>query len=138
MTERLARACASRPWRVLSGWVLAVVVSVMVIATFLGDALTNQAEVATQTDSKRADELLAEQMRSGSEPTDVVVVRSQTLTAEDPAFQDRVPRLRRGRTCRSRRTATPSWFPCPCALMTSSRSSSWPRPPTARAASTSS
>jgi uncharacterized membrane protein YdfJ with MMPL/SSD domain len=93
MTERLARACASRPWRVLSGWLLAVMVSVVLIATFLGEALTTTAEVTTPTDSKRADELLAEQMRSGSEPTDVVVVRSQTLTAEDPAFQDRVQRL---------------------------------------------
>jgi putative drug exporter of the RND superfamily len=92
MTERLARACASRPWRVLSGWLLAVMVSVVLIATFLGEALTSTAEVTTPTDSKRADELLAEQMRSGSEPTDVVVVRSQTLTAEDPAFQDRVRR----------------------------------------------
>ena len=36
MTERLARACASRPWRVLGGWLLAVMVSVVLIATLLG------------------------------------------------------------------------------------------------------
>ena len=53
MTERVARACASRPWRVLGGWVLAVVVSVVLIASFLGEALTNTAEVTTPTDSKR-------------------------------------------------------------------------------------
>jgi RND superfamily putative drug exporter len=94
MTERLARACASRPWWVLGGWVLAVVVSVVLIATFLGEALTNQAEVTTQTDSRRADELLAERMGTGSEPTEVMVVRSPRLTAEDPAFQDQVRRLR--------------------------------------------
>ena len=93
MTGRVARACASRPWRVLGGWVLAVVVSVVLIATFLGDALTSKAEVTTRTDSKRADQLLAEQRGSGSAPTDVVVVRSQTLTADDPAFQDQVQRL---------------------------------------------
>jgi putative drug exporter of the RND superfamily len=95
MTERLARACAGRPWRVLGGWLLAVMVSVVVIASFLGDALTNQAEVTTQTDSKRADELLAARRGSGSEPSDVVVVRSPTLTVDDPAFQDQVQRLRR-------------------------------------------
>ena len=55
MTERVARACASRPWWVLGGWVLAVVVSVVLIATFLGEALTNQAEVTIQTDSRRAE-----------------------------------------------------------------------------------
>jgi putative drug exporter of the RND superfamily len=94
MTGRLARACASRPWWVLGGWVLAVVASVVLIATFLGDALTNTAEVTTQTDSKRADQLVAERMGSGAAPSEVVVVRSQTLTATDPAFQDQLQRLR--------------------------------------------
>jgi hypothetical protein len=47
----------------------------------------NQAEV-THTDSRRAYELLADCMGIGSKPTDVMVVRSQTLTVEDPAFQD--------------------------------------------------
>ena len=93
MTERVARACASRPWRVLGGWALAVVVSVVLIGTFLGDALTNTAEVMTPTDSKRADQLVTERMGSGSAPTEMVVVRSPTLTAEDPAFQDQVRRL---------------------------------------------
>jgi uncharacterized membrane protein YdfJ with MMPL/SSD domain len=94
MTERLARACARRPWRVLGGWVLAVVVSVVLIATFLGEALTNTAEVMTRTDSKRADQLLAERRGNGPAPSEVVVVRSGTLTAEDPAFQNQVRRLR--------------------------------------------
>jgi hypothetical protein len=94
VTERVARACASRPWRVLGGWVLAVVVSVVLIASFLGEALTNTAEVTTPTDSKRGQELLAERLGSGAAPTEVVVVRSQTLTADDPAFQDQLQRLR--------------------------------------------
>src|SRR5215217_8202977 len=94
MTERLARACAHRPWRVLGGWVLAVVVSVVLIASFLGDALTTTAEVTTPTDSKRADQLLAERRGSGPAPSEVVVVRSPTLTVEDPAFQAELQRLR--------------------------------------------
>jgi uncharacterized membrane protein YdfJ with MMPL/SSD domain len=94
VTERVARACASRPWRVLGGWAVAVVVSVVLIAGFLGEALTNTAEVTTPTDSKRGQDLLAERLGSGSAPTEVVVVRSQTLTADDPAFQDQLQRLR--------------------------------------------
>jgi uncharacterized membrane protein YdfJ with MMPL/SSD domain len=94
MTERLARACARRPGRVLGGWVLAVVVSVVLIASFLGEALTSKAEVTTQTDSKRADQLLAARRGSGPAPSEVVVVRSPTLTAEDPAFQEQLRRLR--------------------------------------------
>ena len=94
MTERVARWCASRPWWVLGGWVLAVAAAVVLIAGFLGDALTNTAEVTTPTDSKRADQLLAERLGSSAEPTEVVVVRSPTLTANEPAFQDQVQRLR--------------------------------------------
>ena len=94
MTERLAGACARRPWRVLGGWVLAVVVSVVLIGTFLGAALTNQTEVTTQTDSKRADQLLAERTERGPQPTEMMVVRSQTLTASDPAFQNQLQQLR--------------------------------------------
>jgi uncharacterized membrane protein YdfJ with MMPL/SSD domain len=94
MTERVARACASRPWWIVGGWVLVVVVSVVLIATLLGDALTNTANVTTPTDSKRGEELLSERMGSGSEPSDVVVVRSQTLTVDDPAFQGEIQRLR--------------------------------------------
>jgi hypothetical protein len=55
---------------------------VVLIASFLGEALTNTAEVTTQTDSKRADQLLAERMGSGPPSSDVVVVRSQTRTAD--------------------------------------------------------
>jgi putative drug exporter of the RND superfamily len=94
MTERVARACASRPWWIVGGWVLVVVVSVVLIATLLGDALTNTANVTTPTDSKRGEELRSERMGSGSEPSDVVVVRSQTLTVDDPAFQGEIQRLR--------------------------------------------
>jgi putative drug exporter of the RND superfamily len=94
VTGRVARACASRPWWVLGGWVLGVVASVVLIVSFLGEALTSTAEVTTPTDSKRGQDLLAEQMRRGSQPSEVVVVRSPTLTAEDPAFQDQVQRLR--------------------------------------------
>jgi putative drug exporter of the RND superfamily len=94
MTERLARASARRPWRVLGGWVLALVASAVLIASLLGEALTNTAEVTTQTDAKRADQLLAERRGSGSAPSEVVVVRSPTLTAEDPAFQNQLQRLR--------------------------------------------
>jgi RND superfamily putative drug exporter len=94
MTERVARACARRPWWVVGGWVLAVVASVVLIATFLGEALTSTAEVTTPTGSKRADQLVAARMGSGAAPSEVVVVRSETLTAEDPAFQAQVQRLR--------------------------------------------
>ena len=89
----MARACARKPWRVLGGWALMVVASVLLIVAFLGSALTNEAGVTTETDSKRADELLAERVDSRAEATEVVVIRSTTVTVEDPAFRAEVQRL---------------------------------------------
>jgi uncharacterized membrane protein YdfJ with MMPL/SSD domain len=73
---------------------LAVVASVVLIGAFLGEALTSTAEVTTPTDSKRADQLVAARLGSGAAPSEMMVVRSETLTAEDPAFQAQVQRLR--------------------------------------------
>ena len=66
------------------------------LGSFLGDALNNQTEVTTPTDSKRGQGLLSRRIGGGSEPGEVVVVRSGTLTADDPAFKDQIRRLLQG------------------------------------------
>ena len=58
----------------------------------LPDALTTEFAYINNPESKRADKLLEERLRSG-EPrhaNEVVVVQSDTLTVDDPAFQQRV------------------------------------------------
>ena len=59
-TESLARACALHPWRTIVLWIALVVLSVGVAALLLGDTLTTEGEVTSQTDSKRAEELVFE------------------------------------------------------------------------------
>ncbi len=59
-TDSLARASALHPWRTVALWIAAVVVSLGVVAVLLGDTLTTEGEVTADTDSKRAEELLAE------------------------------------------------------------------------------
>ena len=78
MTERLARASSRRPWLTIGAWLLAVVLAMGIVATLLGDALTSEGQVTTDTDSKRAERLLGERFRP--RPADfiseVVVVRA--------------------------------------------------------------
>ena len=57
-TESLARACARHPWRTIGLWILAVVVSFLLVGALLGDTLTTEGEVTSPTDSKRVDELV--------------------------------------------------------------------------------
>lgn len=86
-TESVARACALHPWRTVGVWLVAVVLSFGLVGALLGDVLTGEGEVTGETDSKRAEELQFERLRSaeGSElvPSEVVVVRIEDGTVDD-------------------------------------------------------
>jgi len=97
-TESLARACARHPWRTVGAWLAAVVVSLGLVATLLGDVLTSEGEVTGETDSKRADELRFERFRPTAEDqarqvSEVVVVSLDEGTVDDPAVQERLRAL---------------------------------------------
>jgi uncharacterized membrane protein YdfJ with MMPL/SSD domain len=88
MTERLARASSRRPWLTIAAWIVGVVLAMGIVATLLGDVLTSDAEVTSQTDSKRADQLLFERFRPTQADFDrdiseVVVVRATRGAVED-------------------------------------------------------
>ena len=98
MTERLARACSTRPGRVLAIWLVAVIASFGVIGMFLGDVVTSDVEITSETESNRANELLdrafpesrAERERQISE---IVVVRTARAGVDAPEARDRVEAL---------------------------------------------
>ncbi|MGH3056897.1 MAG: MMPL family transporter [Gaiellaceae bacterium] len=94
-TESLAGACARHPWRTVGVWLATVVLSLGLVATLLGDVLTSEGEVTSDTDSKRADELRFERFRPTVEDeerqvTEVVVVSLDEGTVDDPAVQERL------------------------------------------------
>ena len=93
-TESLARASALHPWRTIAAWIAAIVVSVLVVGMLLGDTLTTEGEVTSPTDSKRAEELLAEHFPPSQDAlerqtTEVVVVSFQDGSVD----RDRVEAL---------------------------------------------
>ena len=57
MTERLAVWSSRRPWLTLAGWMVALVASIAIIAAFVGDALSGDEEITSNTESRRADQL---------------------------------------------------------------------------------
>jgi RND superfamily putative drug exporter len=92
MTRRLATAAARHPWRTVGAWIAAVVVSFGLIVFFLGDALTGEAEQLNNPESQQAYDLLAERLPPIPDEftTDVVLVRSASLTVGQPSFQAKV------------------------------------------------
>src|SRR5215216_3407613 len=79
MTERLARASSRRPWLVVALWLLVIVTSVVLVATFL--AFEGEAEITRQTESKQAERVLSEgfppSVEDEREISEVVVVRAE-------------------------------------------------------------
>ena len=87
MTERLATAAARRPGLTLGAWVLAVVVSLVLIVFFLGDALSGEGEQLNNPESEQAYSLIGERLPPDPNfTTDVVLIRSESVPTDSPGF----------------------------------------------------
>jgi len=81
---------------VLAIWIVVTVAAVGTIGTFLGSALEGEVSITSETESKRAEALLAEGFPPPppeEEVTEVVVVRSEGGSVDDAPFEQRVRRL---------------------------------------------
>ena len=91
MTDALARICARRPWWTVALWGLAVLVGLVLVRELLGSATTTELTLTTEVESDTATNLLDTRLRPVPEPvTEVVVVQSDSLTVDDPAFREKV------------------------------------------------
>ncbi len=70
-----------------------MLVSFVVIALLLGDALTSDGDVTSNPESKQAEALIHEGFPPQPTPSEIVVVRSDRLTVDDPAFEAKVHSL---------------------------------------------
>jgi RND superfamily putative drug exporter len=89
LTGRIARRSARHPWWVVGLWVVLLVVG-GILAANVNSILTNDAEPANNPDSARATDLIEARLRGPERAREVVVVSSDTLTIDDPAFRERV------------------------------------------------
>jgi RND superfamily putative drug exporter len=94
--ESLARTSSRHPWRIIAAWVAILSGAVVLVATgMFSDAMTNDFDFTNTPESKEAAQLLQERLRNGAEEPDaeLVLVVSQTATAEDAVFQEYVGAL---------------------------------------------
>ncbi len=88
LTERLARTSALHPWRTIGLWAALVVLAVLAVGSLLGSGLTSEMKFrAAKPDSLVGQELLQQRLTGPQKVTDLVVVRSATLTVDDAAFK---------------------------------------------------
>ncbi|MBX3071970.1 MAG: MMPL family transporter [Thermomicrobiales bacterium] len=86
-TSGISRRSAEKPWWVILGWIIAMVVAGASTATWLGDALTTDFESYADQDSVTGLHLLEERMQYPDPERETVVITSDSVTADDPAFR---------------------------------------------------
>jgi RND superfamily putative drug exporter len=94
VTERLARASSRHPWRVILGWVGAILVALVLAATLLPGNLTTNGHVTGSPPSKQAEDLFGQRFPPDKNGVDeLIVVRGQTVRVNGSVFRDFLRRL---------------------------------------------
>ena len=93
MTERLAYASARHPWRTIGAWIVAIVVAVFLVGALLGDSLTTEGEVTNNPQSIQGYDAIDEHFPRRDFTSELIVVRSETLTLDDPAYRRKLAEL---------------------------------------------
>jgi RND superfamily putative drug exporter len=88
-TSRLAAFCARRARLIVAAWFVALVLVVGGAVAF-GGSLTSDDNFVGKPESVRGDELRWERMPGNQSDSELVIVRSATLTVDDPAFRQTV------------------------------------------------
>jgi RND superfamily putative drug exporter len=70
--------------------VVVVAVAIVLTGALLGSALTTNLKITSRPESMRADDLVKERFGGGEQSTALVVVRSETMTVDDPRFAQQV------------------------------------------------
>ena len=92
-TEALALRCARRPRLTIAVWIAVIATAGVLVTTLLGGSLTTAQTLTNSSDWERGTQLIEERMSGPSGVTELVMVRSASLTVDDPAYRDFVAQL---------------------------------------------
>ena len=88
-TQSLARGSARNPRKVILGWAVIFVIGLALVGGLFEDAITTQFSFINNPDSKVAEELIEDRLHGeDTHAREIVIVRSESLTVDAPAFRD--------------------------------------------------
>ncbi len=89
----LARSSAHHPWRTVGAWIVMLVLAIMLIGG-LGIKTTSSIDFVNQPESRKGLDILSEAGLIDANPTEeTVILRSDSLSVDDPAFQARATEI---------------------------------------------
>ncbi len=86
-TRGISQVSARHPWRVLSAWVLLLILAA-VAASGLGDVLTTEMNFLNSPESAKGEKLLEERLRGPAPVSETIVIRADDITVDDAAFRE--------------------------------------------------
>ena len=87
--EPIVRLSARRPWTTIGVWIVVLIIAMGLRVALFDDAITTEFAFTSNPDSKRADELIEDRALRGPKGTsEVVIVQSEAITVDDPAYQE--------------------------------------------------
>ncbi len=92
-SESLARSSALHPWRTVSIWVLIVVAALAITSQLFESAITTEDSFIGEPESAVAERLIETRLLGSEKITEFLIVASESLTVDDPAFREFVGSL---------------------------------------------
>ena len=94
-SEKLARASAKRPWLVVGIWIAATIASAVLWFNLIESGTTQgQGMFTVEPEAIKAQRLLVESgIRGERRDTEIMVIRHDSLTVEDPLFRERIDKV---------------------------------------------
>lgn len=90
MSGFLARLSARRPWATIGAWVALVSIAAILINTLLTSATTTELTLSGRAESAVASRLIEEEFGVHNPMLEFIVVQSDTLSVDAPAFRHKV------------------------------------------------
>ncbi|HEX2235608.1 MAG TPA: MMPL family transporter [Actinomycetota bacterium] len=91
--QSLSRVSARRPWLTIALWVVLVAAAGVTSSRLLDGALTTEFNFNTVPEAERAARLVEDRLRGPQGTSEIFIVRSDSVTARDPAFRSEVGEL---------------------------------------------
>lgn len=91
--QSLARVSSRRPWRTIGIWLALMAAAAVASGSLLASATTTDVQMTNNPEANQAEKLLEDRLTGPERDTEIVIVRNESSTVDDPAYESYVKGL---------------------------------------------